>query len=87
MAYCVRDIWNFDVFGLFYRQPSGWTLCKSVVVGHKKKKLRLPFLAWCNADDFEKMLLMIIGLAQNPRAFNENSGKDLSFDHSWNKKA
>jgi len=29
MTYAARDIWNAEEFGLFYRQPPGWTLSKN----------------------------------------------------------
>lgn len=55
MGYCARDIWNADDFRLFYRQLSGWTMCKKVVAGHKKEKSRLTFLECCNADGSKKI--------------------------------
>lgn len=87
MTFSARDIWNADEFGLFYRQPSNWTLCKGNVSGHKKEKSRLSLLACCNADGFEKLPLTIIGNAERPRAFKKRSGRDLGFDYHWNKKA
>lgn len=87
MTFDARDIWNADEFGLFYRQPPSWTLSRKVVSGSKKEKTRITFLACCNADGTEKMPLMIIGSALNPRAFKKKSGQELGFDYHANKKA
>lgn len=87
MTFANKDVWNADEFGLYYRQPSGWTLCKRAVSGHKKEKSRLTFLACCNSDGSEKMPLMIIGHAERPRPFGRKYGRDLGFDYHFNKKA
>lgn len=87
MTFEARDTWNADEFGLFYRQPPGWTLSNGTVSGHKKDKTRLTFLACCNADGSEKIKLMAIGSALNPRAFKKKSGQELGFDYHANKKA
>lgn len=84
-TFAARDTWNADEFGLFYRQPPGWTLSKNVVSGHKKEKTRMTFLACSNADGSEKMKLMMIRTAMNPRAFKKKSGEELGFDYHANK--
>eukprot|EP00171_Calliarthron_tuberculosum_P004123 IDg4123t1 len=87
MTFSARDTWNADEFGLFYRQPPCWTLSNGVVSGQKKEKTRMTFLACCNGDGSEKMKLMVIGTARNPRPFKKKSGQDLGFDYHANKKA
>lgn len=87
MTFQARDTWNADEFGLFYRQPPGWTLSNGVVSGQKKDKTRITFLACCNGDGSEKMKLMVVGRAAVPRAFNKKSGHELGFDYHSNKKA
>lgn len=37
MTFVARDTWNADDFGLFYRQPPGWTLSNVVVSGNKNE--------------------------------------------------
>ena len=49
-SFAACDVWNADEFGLYYRQPPGWTLSKRVPAGRKKEKSRLTFLGCCNAD-------------------------------------
>lgn len=89
MTYEARDVWNADEFGLFFRQPLGWTLSpkEKKPSGHKKDKTRITFLPCCNSDGSEKMPLMIIGRSEKPRAFGKSSGCELGFDYHWNKKA
>jgi len=55
--------------------------------GHKKEKTRITCLACCNSDGTEKMPLMVIGSALNPRPFKKKSGQELGFDYHANKKA
>lgn len=81
------DIWNADEFGLFYRQPPGWSLSAKAAPGFKKDKTRMSFLACCNSDGSEKFPLMIIGNALRPRPFHGKYGHDLGFDYYANKKA
>lgn len=85
--YSRRDVWNADEFGLFYRQPPGWTLSKTPVSGHKQDKTRITCLACCNWDGSEKFPLMVIGRANRPRPFGKKSGQELGFDYHHNKKA
>lgn len=85
--YDPKDVWNADEFGLFYRQAPGWTLSHQPVVGLKKEKSRITFLACCNANGEEKFPLMVIGNSQKPRVFRGKSGRELGFDYWSNKRA
>lgn len=86
-TFAERDTWNADEFGLFYRQPPGWTLSRKVLSGHKKDKTRISVLAACNADGSENMPLMFIGSAAKPRSFKKKSAADLGLDYHANRKA
>lgn len=86
-TFAFDDVWNADEFGLFYCQPPNWTLANTSVSGFKKEKSRLTFLACCNNDGSERLKLMVIGTANNPRAFKKKTGQELGFDYHANKKA
>lgn len=81
------DVFNADEFGLFFRQPPGWSLSATQVNGLKKDKSRITCLACCNFSGTEKYPLMIIGHARRPRPFGKQSGKALGFDYYFNSKA
>lgn len=62
-TYVSKDVWNVDVFGLSYRQPSTRTSSLDVVSKFKKEKSCITFLARCTSDGIESTPLMIIGTA------------------------
>lgn len=55
-TYISEDIENADEFGLFYRQPLSWTLCKKSrkLDGFIKDKTRVSLVACCNSNGTEK---------------------------------
>lgn len=81
MTFAARKALNIDEFCLFYHQPPVWILSKGLVFEQKKDKTRLTFLAYRNADESEKLPLMIIGSALQARAFMKKSGEQLGFDY------
>lgn len=86
MTFSARGTWNADELCLFYQQTPGWTLSKGIFSGHKKNKTRMTFLASCNADGLEKMPLMMIGTAQNPRSLKNNQDRSLGATTTRTKK-
>lgn len=74
-----KYVWNADEFGLFCRQPSVCSLSSTAVLGFKKEKSRLSFLACFNKDGLEKLPLLIIGNSKRPRCFKKNLGETLGW--------
>lgn len=85
--YELRDIYNADEFGLFYRMAPDKTIAREQLEGRKKDKKRLSVLACSNADGSHKVPLLIIGNAHKPRFFKGKTGHQLGFDYHSNKKA
>ena len=84
--YETKDVWNADEFGLFYRQPPGWSLSQKQHSGFKKDTTRMTFLGCCNSDGSEKYPLTRIGNSVRPRPFKGKYGHELGFDHYANKR-
>lgn len=82
-----RDVWNVCKFGLFYRQPPGWSLATKAPSGYKKDKTRMTFLPSCNSNGFENFPHMIIGNAMRPPPFKGIYGHELGLGYYTNKKA
>ena len=67
--------------------PPDRGLAKEKCSGLKANKTRLTIVVASNSDGSEKLLLLIIGKWEKPRAFNKNSGLSLGFDYHYNKRA
>lgn len=80
-GYKMRDIYNADESGLFYRLLPNRTLteqdrdCK----GGKKSKERLTIMPCCNWDGSDKMKLVVIGKYANPRCFMKTQPKSVQY--------
>lgn len=81
------DVFNADEFGHFYRMAPDRTIASERLPGRKCEKVRLTYLACCNADGSERLPLMCIGKAKKPRCFKKQEGQQLGFDYHANKKA
>lgn len=89
-GYAARDIFNMYETGVFFRQLPSKTLSekKSKCSGGKLSKDRLTCLLSCNMAG-EKLIIMMIGRAANPRAFRQANikPKDLPVLWRYNSKA
>lgn len=66
------QIYNADESALYWKMLPEKTLVRSqekTAPGRKINKERVTFLACCNADGSQKLKLLVIGKAKNPRAF------------------
>jgi hypothetical protein len=72
--YPLKDIFNFDETGLFYRQAPQKTISLEEVSGSKVNKDRLTIGFMCSAEG-EKVEPVIIGKAKQPQSFKKKSGK------------
>jgi hypothetical protein len=68
-AYSLKDQFNCDETGLFWKQTPARSLSTRQLPGRKKDKARITALFCCNADGSEKLRPWFIGTAKNPRAF------------------
>ncbi|KAI1000312.1 hypothetical protein K3495_g7883, partial [Podosphaera aphanis] len=85
--FALKDIYNMDETGLFFRMAPDKTIAKRQIEGSKKDKSRITIAFTANADGTHKLPPFFIGHAQKPRAFNKKSGEQLGFFYRWNKKA
>ena len=71
LNYALRDIFNADEFGLFYKAlpDKSMHLKSEDCVGGKCSKVRLTGLAAASATG-EKLLIFVIGKSKKPRCFN-----------------
>jgi len=85
--YNLKDIFNMDETGLFYRMAPDTTIAARQIEGSKKDKTRLTIAFGANADGSEKLQPFFIGHANKPRAFKKKSGEELGFYYRSNTKA
>jgi len=85
--YPLRDIFNFDETGLFYRMPPNRGLAQKQTSGLKGDKTRITYGLMANADGSEKWGPLVIGKYRKPRAFRKKDGRELGYDYYWNQKA
>ena len=71
--YALRDIYNMDETGLFYKMAPTVTIARDQVEGLKKDKTRLTVALTANADGTDKRDLFIIGKSERPRCFKKNT--------------
>ncbi len=87
-GYALRDIYNLDESGLFYRQLPDYSLSikGGDCAGGKKAKQRLSLVYVASAEG-EMMKLAVIGHAANPRCFKNKSKSSLPVYWMSNTKA
>ncbi|XP_040355873.1 tigger transposable element-derived protein 4 [Ixodes scapularis] len=66
-----RDVYNADELGLFYKALPTKTLTfkGETCTGGKRSKERITVLVGANMDGSDKLRLVVVGKAQNPRCF------------------
>ena len=84
--YQLKDIYNMDETGLFFRLEPNKTLASKTVKGTKKSKDRISVGLCANADGTDKLPPVVICKAKKPRCFNGFTPSTF-VDYYWNKKA
>ena len=87
--YPPNDVYNMDETGLFWKAIPDTTLATEAQSGMKKQKARISLGNCTNADGSDKLPLLVIGSAQQPRCFAANKVNITLLDIIWryNKKA
>lgn len=77
-----RDIFNADEFGLFFKlmPDKSYVFKGETCHGGKASKERLTVLACANSDGSEKLRLLVIGKAKNPRCFKNVRSLPVKYD-------
>ena len=83
----MKDVFNMDETGLFYRLQADHSLATKQPEGRKQDKERLTVVICCNEDGSEKIPLWIIGKYEKPRCFNNVNMNSLDCQYRANKKA
>ena len=65
--YALKDRFNMDETGLFWKLQPDRSLATQQTSGGKKSKDRITIALTCNADGSEKLEPWIIGHSKNPR--------------------
>ena len=85
--YELRNIYNMDETGLFYRLNPRKTLATEARNGKKKRKERVTLVACASADGSDKMPLMMLGKSKNPRCFQGIRKENLGLIYRSSKSA
>lgn len=86
-GYSLRDVYNLDETGLFFRMlPDRSLTTKDKIKGAKKPKDRISVMLCCNAYGSDKLQPIVIGKTLNPRCFKQFN-PNLYCDYYANKKA
>ena len=83
----MKDVFNMDETGLFYRLQADHSLATKQLEGRKQDKERLTVVICCNEDGSEKIPLWIIGKYAKPRCFKNVNMNSLDYQYRANKKA
>ena len=83
-GYELRDVFNADETGLFYKLLPNKTLAfkKEPCHGGKHSKDRVTVLVGANADGSEKLPLLVIGKSKKPRCFKNVKSLPVQYDAS-----
>jgi CO dehydrogenase/acetyl-CoA synthase beta subunit len=85
--YALADIYNMDETGLFYCMQADNLLTTRQLEGRKQMKERITIIICCNADEFDKLPLWIIGKSFRPRCFKNINIDNLDCKYHANKNA
>lgn len=87
--YPLKDIYNMDETGLFWKAIPDTTLATKAQSGTKKEKARISLGHCSNTDGSDKLPLLAISSSQRPRCFASNRINIDSLNVIWrhNKKA
>ncbi|CAA7037302.1 unnamed protein product [Microthlaspi erraticum] len=83
----MKDVFNMDETGLFYRLQADHSLATKQLEGKKQDKERLTVVICCNEDGSEKIPLWIIGKYAKPRCFKNVNMSSLNCHYRANKRA
>ena len=83
----MKDVFNMDETGLFYRLQADHSLATKQLERRKQDKERLMVVICCNEDGSEKIPLWIIGKYAKPRCFKNVNMNSLDCQYRANKKA
>uniref|UniRef100_UPI00358F3611 tigger transposable element-derived protein 6-like n=1 Tax=Myxine glutinosa TaxID=7769 RepID=UPI00358F3611 len=84
--YDLKDVYNMDETGLFFRLQPDATLIRAPVKG-KKSKERIMVVLCSNADGTDKLKPLVIGRAARPRCFGKDFNPNVYVTYRHNKKA
>ena len=70
--YPLKDVYNMDETGLFWKATPDTTLATEALSGTKKQKARISLGNCSNADGSDKPPLLVIGLSLKPHCFLRN---------------
>jgi hypothetical protein len=77
-----RNIFNMDETAMYYCKAPDRTISPNPVFGRKKSKKRMTVAVTTNADGSEKLPLLFVGSARQPRCFNKSSPEQLGISYS-----
>ena len=83
----MKDIFNIDETGLFFRLQAHHFLTTTQLKGRKQDKERLTIVICYNEDGSEKVPLWIIGKYAKPRCFKNINLNSLNCHYQANKRA
>ncbi|XP_074322991.1 CENP-B homolog protein 2-like [Apium graveolens] len=83
----MKDVFNMDETGLFYRLQADHSLSTKQLEGRKQDKERLTVVICCNEDGSEKIPLWIIEKYAKPRCFKNVNMGSLNCHYRANKRA
>ncbi|XP_022893755.1 CENP-B homolog protein 2-like [Olea europaea var. sylvestris] len=83
----LKDIYNMDETGLFYRWEADHSLATKQLEGCKKDKERITVVVCCNGDGSDKVPFWVIGKYANPTCFKNMNMNNLNCKYRSNKKA
>ncbi|KAH9167321.1 hypothetical protein AeNC1_018172 [Aphanomyces euteiches] len=81
-AYEPCNIYNMDENAFFFRKPPTRSITRNTMSGFKMSKKRMTFALACNSTGTDKIPLLFIGNAQNPRAFKRLTPDQLGIDYA-----
>lgn len=81
-----RDVFNMDETAMYYCRAPSTTISPNPVSGKKKSKKRMTVAVTANADGTEKLPLLFVGSARQPRCFNKQSTEQLNVNYTNTKK-
>ena len=67
--YLLKDVYNMDETGLFWKATLDTTLATETLLGTKKQKARVSLVNCSNADGSDKLPLWVIGALAKLRCF------------------
>ncbi|XP_065874733.1 CENP-B homolog protein 2-like [Euphorbia lathyris] len=83
----LKDIYNMDETGLFYRMQADNSLATKQLEGRKQNKERITIAICCNTDGSDKLPLWVIGKFLNPRCFKNINRDSLNCKYRANSNA